>query len=69
MARRAGIKEPTYVLFERTGRIALLRLIKVLDVLELTQEFERIGAAQDLHGLSLDDLIQPVRKRGRNQTS
>lgn len=69
IARRAGIKEPTYVLFERTGRISLLRLLKVLDVLELIGEFERIGAEQDLHGLRLEDLVKPPRKRGSRQPS
>ena len=41
-ARRAGIKTPTYVLFERTGRISLLRLLKVLELLDLMEEFDRI---------------------------
>ncbi len=69
MARRAGLKEPTYVLFERSGRISLLRLLKVLELLELTAEFERIGAEQDLHGMSLKDLVGPQRKRGSRQKS
>lgn len=64
IARRTGLKEPTYVLFERTGRISLLRLLKVLEVLELSGEFERIGAQQDLHGLTMDDIVKPQRKRG-----
>lgn len=64
IARRAGLREPTYVLFERTGRISLLRLLKVLEVLELSGEFERIGTQQDLHGLTLDDIVKPQRKRG-----
>ena len=64
IARRAGLKEPTYVLFERTGRISLLRLLKVLEVLELSGEFEKIGAQQDLHGLTMDDIVKPQRKRG-----
>ena len=70
IARRAGLKEPTYVLFERTGRISLLRLLKVLEVLELSGEFEKIGAQQDLHGLTMDDIVKPQRKRGsRRQPS
>lgn len=69
MARRAGIKEPTYVVFERTGRIALLRLLKVLDVLELNGAFEKIGAEQDLHGLSLQDVVRPRRMRGSRSAS
>jgi len=65
LAVRAGLKLPTYVLFERTGRIALLRLLKVLDILDLLGEFDRIGRAPDLSGVSLDDLTRPQRKRGR----
>ena len=64
MARRAGLKEPTYVLFERTGRISLLRLLKVLDVLGLMGEFDRIGQEPDLSTLSLADLVKPKRQRG-----
>ena len=67
LARRAGIKEPTYVLFERTGRIALLRLLKVLDVLGLLEEFDRIGREPDLSGMKLEDLVKPERKRGSRQ--
>ncbi len=69
LARRAGIKEPTYVLFERTGRIALLRLLKVLDVLGLLDEFDRIGREPDLAGMKLEDLVKPERKRGSRQRS
>lgn len=70
IARRTGLKEPTYVLFERTGRISLLRLLKVLEVLELSGEFEKIGAQEDLHGLTMDDIVKPQRKRGsRRQPS
>ena len=69
IARRAGLKEPTYVLFERTGRISLLRLLKILEVLELSGEFEKIGAQEDLHGLTLDDIVKPQRQRGSRQSS
>ncbi len=67
LARRAGIKEPTYVLFERTGRIALIRLLKVLDVLDLLDEFDRIGREVDLTGMRLADLLKPERQRGRRK--
>lgn len=67
IARRAGLKPATYVLFERTGRISLLRLLKILEVLDLLDEFDRIGRAQDLTGLSLNDLTRPERKRGRGR--
>lgn len=69
MARRAGIKTATYVLFERTGRISLVRLLKILEVLDLLEEFDRIGRGQDLAGVTLDELAQPPRVRGRRKTS
>ncbi|AHF91600.1 putative transcriptional regulator [Opitutaceae bacterium TAV1] len=65
LAERAGLRLPTYVMFERTGRIALARLLKVLDVLGLLEEFDRIGRSEDLAGMTLDDLVRPVPKRGR----
>ena len=67
IARRAGLKEATYVLFERTGKISLLRLLKVLDVLDLLPEFDRIGREKDFAGLKLDDLVKPERQRGSSK--
>lgn len=64
MAQRAGVKPATYVLFERTGRIAVMRLIKILDVLGLAHEFDLIGRQQDLAGMSLTEMMEPQRKRG-----
>lgn len=69
IARRAGIKTATYVLFERTGRISLIRLLKVAEVLELLEEFDHIGRGQDLASVSLDELTKPERQRGRRKTS
>lgn len=69
LARRAGLKTATYILFERTGRISLIRLLKILEVLDLLGEFDRIGRGQDLAGVSLDELTQPERQRGRRKTS
>ena len=69
MAERAGLKPPTYVLFERTGRISLLRLLKVLEVLDLLDEFDRIGRGEDLAGLTLDEITRPERRRGRRRAS
>ena len=67
MARRAGVRPSTYVLFERTGRISSMRLIKILDVLDLADDFDRIGRQDDLAGMSLAQITQPERKRGRRQ--
>mgnify|MGYP002634643471 CR=1 FL=1 len=64
LARRAGLKEATYVLFERTGRISLLRLLKILDMLGLMEEFDRIGREPDLSTLTLAELVKPKRQRG-----
>jgi transcriptional regulator with XRE-family HTH domain len=64
LAQRAGVKTSTYILFERTGRIAVLRLLKILDVLELASEFDQIGRQEDLTGMTLAQITQPERKRG-----
>jgi transcriptional regulator with XRE-family HTH domain len=69
MALRAGMKTPTYVLFERTGRIALARLLKVFEVLDWLEAFDQLGRGQDFTGVSLDDLTQPERKRGRRKSA
>ena len=67
LAARAGLKQPTYILFERTGQISLLRLLKVLEILDLLEEFDRIGRQEDLAGLKLDDIIKTPRQRGRRK--
>jgi len=67
IARRAGVKPATYILFERTGRISLLRLLKVLDVLGLAEEVDAVNQREDLSTLTLAQISQPKRKRGRRQ--
>lgn len=67
LAERAGLKLPTFVLFEKTGQISLARLLKVLGVLDLLSEFDRIGRNEDLAGMTLDDLDPPQRQRGRRR--
>lgn len=69
MARRAGIREATYVLFERTGKISLLRLLKVLDMLGLLEEFDRIAREPDLSTVTLAELVKPQRQRGSRKRS
>ena len=69
LAERAGIKAATYVLFERSGRISLARLLKVLDVLGLAEEIDRIGRGEDLSGMRLEDVVAPQRQRGRRRKS
>ena len=68
-ARRAGLKLPTYVLFERTGKISLLRLLKILELLGILEEFDRIGREQDYTGLSFEDVVKPTRQRGSKDHS
>jgi transcriptional regulator with XRE-family HTH domain len=64
MARRAGLKLPTYIVFERSGRISLLRFLKLLDVLDLMKDINEIGRITDQQAVHLADLMQE-RKRGR----
>jgi transcriptional regulator with XRE-family HTH domain len=64
LAKRAGVKISTYILFERTGRIAVIRLLKILDLLDLANEFDNIGRKEDLTGMSLAQITRPERKRG-----
>lgn len=64
LAQRAGVRASTYILFERTGRIAVIRLLKILDVLDLANEFDHIGRQEDLTGMTLAQITQPERKRG-----
>lgn len=69
LARRAGLKAATYVLFERTGRISLLRLLKIFDVFGMMDEVDRIAREPDLSNVTLDDLVKPTRQRGRRKPS
>jgi len=66
MARRAGLKLPTYIVFERSGRISLLRFLKLLDVLDLMKDINEIGRITDQQAVRLADLMQE-RKRGRRK--
>ena len=68
LAKRAGIRPATYVLFERTGKISLLRLLKVFEVLDLSEEFDRIGRSEDLAGMTLNQLLTPQRRRGKRSS-
>lgn len=63
-AARAGLRLATYVHFERTGEIALRRLLKLFDILGLLEQFDAIGRQADLSTLRLEDLAPPLRQRG-----
>lgn len=69
LAKRAGVKVSTYILFERTGQIAVIRLLKILEVLDLVNEFDQIGRQEDLAGMTLAQITQPERKRGAHKRS
>ena len=64
IARRAGLKLPTYIVLERSGRISLLRFLKITDVLDLMTDVSEIGQRTDQQAVRLADLMQE-RKRGR----
>ena len=64
LARRAGLRPATYRLFEQTGRIALLRLLRVLSVLGRLPDVDQVCALSDAPR-SLDELLVPARQRGR----
>lgn len=69
MAKRAGVKPSTYILFERTGHISLIRLLKLLDILDLIEEFDRIGQQEDLAGMTLAQITRKERRRGSRKRS
>ncbi len=68
IAERAGISPGTYVLFERTGKISLLRLLKLLEVLGLMSQMDGIAGVESYATKSLDELTAPKRQRGRRRT-
>lgn len=67
MAGRAGMTLATYRRFERTGRIALERLIRIAFVLDAHEDFDRLFALPPARSLSeLAERTQgAARKRGR----
>jgi len=68
LAERAGLRVATYIHFERTGEIALHRLLRLFDVFGLLDEFDRLARQEDLSRLRLEDVIAPERKRGRRKS-
>lgn len=67
VASRAGVKLPTYVLFERTGRVALVRFISILEVLGLSGELEQLGKMALPAGGGLAEFAKPLPQRGRTR--
>lgn len=67
IARRAGVKLATFVAFERTGRVSLVRFIAIVDVLGLVSEVEHLGRTALPAGGSLADLAKPLPQRGKTR--
>lgn len=65
LAARAGLSLGTYILFERSGRISFVRLIRVLDVLGLGSQVEQLAAVENFSAKTIDDITAPRRQRGR----
>ena len=55
---------PVAELFLGLRGIAVIRLLKILEVLDLASEFDHIGRKEDLTGVTLAQITQPERKRG-----
>lgn len=67
IAERSGLAPATYRRFERTGRIALERLLRIAVVLDAQGKFDQLfapPAAQSLAELA-ERTQQSTRKRGR----
>ena len=67
IARRAGVKLATFVAFERTGRVSLVRFISIWDVLGLSGDLEHLGQTSLPAGGSLADLAKPLPQRGKTR--
>lgn len=69
VAVRAGLKLDTYRVFERTGRISLERLIRLAQVLDAIDGFDRLFPEPAAH--SLDEFeklgVRQKRKRARRR--
>lgn len=66
LARRAGVKLPTYRKFERTGEISLVGLLNIAFALDALDEFGSLFTTRRYR--NLDEAISQVeikRKRGK----
>lgn len=66
LASRAGLRPATYRLFEQTGQIALIRLLRVLAVLDRMADVDLVCAPSDAPR-TLAELQQPTRQRARRK--
>jgi transcriptional regulator with XRE-family HTH domain len=65
LARRAGVNSITYALFERSGRIALERLLKVLAVLRRLSDIDYVAKLDDVPASLFGPSHKRPRQRGR----
>lgn len=66
MAKRAGIKLPTYRKFETTGLISLNGLLRIAFALGVLDDFDKLFSRREYQ--SIDEVINEkklVRKRGK----
>jgi len=65
LARRAGVNPLTYALFERSGRIALERLLKVLAVLRRLSDVDHVARLNEVPASLFGPAHKRQRQRGR----
>ena len=65
LARRSGVASATLKHFERTGRVALERLVRIAVALDAVHDFDNLLAARPK--TSLAQLEQPMRRRHRGK--
>lgn len=68
LARRAGVNPLTYALFERRGRIALERLLKVLAVLRRLSDIAHVAQLDDVPPSLFGRSQKRTRQRGRTSS-
>ena len=67
LARRAGVKLPTYRKFERTGEISFLGLLHIAYAFDCLDEFQQLFTRRQYESISeLLDEKRLTRKRGRH---
>ena len=70
LAQRSGVTEASIKRFERTGKIALERLLRIALILDAKEGWEGLFAEHSPPAASIKDLERqhpPSRKRGRTQ--
>lgn len=67
LAERAGMKLPTYRKFERTGSIALEKLLMIAFALDCLRDFETVFASRKFESLdeAIEAQVAKERKRGK----